>query len=195
VNAITLDAVRRKLAGRSPVHVVDPSAGQAAVAIVLVSEPNGPEALFIERATRAGDPWSGQVAFPGGRRDGSDPSLLVTAIRETREEVGVDLSDAELLGELDDVHPRTRTLPALIVRPFVFGLSRKPAVRYSVEVASHRWVRLGDLLVAGVYGDVEIQPVGRAFPAYRAGGYVVWGLTERIITAFLQLAASEPAGG
>jgi hypothetical protein len=109
--------------------------------------------------------------------------------------VGVDLSHAELLGELDDVHPRTRTLPALVVRPFVFGLSRRPEVRYSVEVASHRWVRLDDLLAAGVHGDVEIQPLGRTFPAYRVGGYVIWGLTERIITPFLHLSTSEHSRG
>lgn len=146
------------------------------------------EALFIERSTRAGDPWSGQVAFPGGRRDASDAALLITAMRETREEVGIELSVSQLLGELDDIHPRTRTLPPLVVRPFVFGLPERPYVRPSVEVASHLWIALERLLEDGVYGDEMIPLVGRTFPAYRLGVYTVWGLTERIMTPLLHLA-------
>ncbi|HWP36478.1 MAG TPA: CoA pyrophosphatase [Gemmatimonadales bacterium] len=193
VSGTTLDLVRQRLHNRSPLRIADdPSAGQAAVAIVLATRPTeGLEVLLIERATRSGDPWSGQVAFPGGRRDPADETLLRTAIRETEEEVGVSLAESMLLGELDDVHPRTPTLPPLVIRPFVFGLRGQPAVRLSSEVASHRWVGLEDLLAAGVYGNEVIPLVGREFPAYRLGDYLVWGLTERIITPFLHLATSE----
>jgi 8-oxo-dGTP pyrophosphatase MutT (NUDIX family) len=185
----SLDVLRERLAGRSPVRITDPEAGQAAIAVVLASRPGGGlEALFIERSTRAGDPWSGQVAFPGGRRDASDAALLITAMRETREEVGIELSVSQLLGELDDIHPRTRTLPPLVVRPFVFGLPERPYVRPSVEVASHLWIALERLLEDGVYGDEMIPLVGRTFPAYRLGVYTVWGLTERIMTPLLHLA-------
>jgi 8-oxo-dGTP pyrophosphatase MutT (NUDIX family) len=192
VTPITLQHVRQRLHNRSPVRIGDdPGAAQAAVAVVLTTRPTGRlELLLIERASRPGDPWSGQVAFPGGRRDPADATLLGTAIRETREEVGLSLTQSMLLGELDDVHPRNRNLPPLVIRPFVFGLPERPAVRSSIEVASYRWVGLEDLMAAGVYGNEFIPLAGRPLPAYRLGGYVVWGLTERIVTPFLHLAAT-----
>jgi 8-oxo-dGTP pyrophosphatase MutT (NUDIX family) len=184
--------MRRRLASREPHRIDDPSAREAAVAIVLVPHYRGGlDTLLIQRAEREGDPWSGQVAFPGGRRDPADEALVSTAIRETREEVGVDLRAGDLLGELDDIHPRSSHLPALIVRPFVFGLLERPGVTTSPEVASHRWVGLHEFRQAGIYLEAEIPSVGRRFPVYRLGGFMVWGMTERIITPFLHLAAGE----
>ena len=190
---VTLEVVRRRLTAHSPDRVIDPSAVEAAVALVLAPTGRGGlDALLIERATRPEDPWSGQVAFPGGRRDPADASLLDTAIREVSEEVGVRLRETDLLGELDDVHPRTKTLPSIVVRPFVFGLHSQPSIRHSEEVASHYWASLDELMTPGVYGDVEIQLVQRTFPAYRLGHLIVWGMTERIITPFLHLAIEDP---
>src|SRR5687768_2605338 len=71
----------------------DPEARPAAVALVLRAvEMKGLELLFIRRAEYADDPWSGQVAFPGGRHESGDESLERTAIRETWEETGIDLA-------------------------------------------------------------------------------------------------------
>src|SRR5439155_1604605 len=95
---ITLAAARRALREHRAHPVDAPGARPAAVALVLIEGREGLEALFIHRAERAGDPWSGQVALPGGRHEPSDPDLLATAIRETLEETGVDLSRAECLG-------------------------------------------------------------------------------------------------
>jgi hypothetical protein len=64
-----------------------PAPGRAAVAIVLRDVEDGPQVLLIRRAEHVGDPWSGHMAFPGGREDPEDESLLATAIRETREEL------------------------------------------------------------------------------------------------------------
>src|SRR5258706_15048364 len=100
----------------------------AAVGVILHDGDDGLEALFIRPAVRAGDTWSGQIAFPGGRRDPGDADLLATAIRETMEEVGVDLSGAERLGGLDDLYPRTPVLPPVVVRPFVFALTARPTI-------------------------------------------------------------------
>src|SRR3989442_8572178 len=119
---ITLAAVRRALRDRRPETVDAPEAWPAAVALILL-EGAGLEALFIRRAERADDPWSGQIALPGGRRGPHDADLAATAIRETNEETGVDLSSAERLGVLDDLYPRTPTLPPVVVRPFVFALT------------------------------------------------------------------------
>ena len=102
---ITLATVRRTLAAHRPTAADQPGSQLAAVALMLA--PAGPdlEALFIRRAVRADDPWSGQVGLPGGRAEPRDADLLATAVRETREEVAVDLGGAERLGILDDIYP------------------------------------------------------------------------------------------
>src|SRR5207244_5573124 len=99
----TLAAVRFALQDFRAKPQAAPGASPAAVALILLEGPQGLETLLIRRAERADDPWSGQVALPGGRRDPADGDLLVTAIRETRAETGVDLSAADRLGVLDDL--------------------------------------------------------------------------------------------
>ena len=162
----------------------------AAVAIVLHESDQGIEALFIHRAERAGDTWSGQIAFPGGRRDPGDAGLLATAIRETREEIGVDLSSAECLGVLDDLHPRTPFLPPVVVRPFVFALTEVPEITLSVEVQGAFWVPFRALEAPGVLGEIRIDHLGippRTLPAYRLGNRTIWGMSERILTPLVSL--------
>ena len=87
----------------------------AAIALVLRPSTVGePELLMIKRAEFERDPWSGHVACPGGRMDPTDPDLEFTAVRETREETGIDLArDGRVLGTLDDISPRTPALPPL----------------------------------------------------------------------------------
>jgi 8-oxo-dGTP pyrophosphatase MutT (NUDIX family) len=166
----------------------------AAVAILLAdgAEGGGLEVLFIHRAERAGDTWSGQIAFPGGRRDPGDPDLLATAIRETREEIGVDLAAAERLGVLDDMHPRTPVLPPIAVRPFVFGLVERPPIALSAEVQDAFWVSFRSLAAAGARREVTIEHRGapHTLPAYVLGNRTIWGMTERILTPLISLAKS-----
>ena len=164
----------------------------AAVAIALREGDAGPEALFILRAERAGDTWSGQVAFPGGRREPSDGQLRATALRETREEVGVELTDAEPLGVLDDMYPRTPVLPPVVVRPFVFGVVDRPPLTLSNEVQDAFWLSFRALNAPGVRRDVTIQHLApeRVFPAYVLANRTIWGMTERILANLLSLAKS-----
>jgi 8-oxo-dGTP pyrophosphatase MutT (NUDIX family) len=181
--------VRRALAGHHPQPAEAAGARPAAVSLVLVDGPAGAEILMIKRAERAGDPWSGQIAFPGGRQDPEDRDLLATAVRETREETGVDLAAAERLGVLEDLVPRTVTLPPVIVRPFVFALARRPALTTNVEVQRAFWVALARLSEPAVQSQLTItlRDGMRTFPAYRLGEDVVWGMTERILTPFVHM--------
>src|SRR2546422_8887368 len=116
----------------------------------MLEGPHGLEILLIRRAERADDPWSGQIALPGGRYGAGDLDLEATAVRETREETGVDLSGAERLGGLDDLYPRTPILPPVGVRPFVFGLARPPALPPSGEVQRAFWLPPAPLSGPGV---------------------------------------------
>lgn len=158
----------------------------AAVAVVIAPDPDA--VLLIRRADRPGDPWSGHMALPGGRHQPSDPDLLSTVIRETREEVGIDLVREQLLGGLDDVMPRTPVLPPIAVRPFAFLLPARPRLVLNPEVATSQWVTLEDLLQPGGYHLASLEVGGqiRDVQAYRLADAVVWGMTERILTGLLE---------
>jgi 8-oxo-dGTP pyrophosphatase MutT (NUDIX family) len=180
-----------QLKSRAPAAVEDSAARRAAVAILIrLGEGGEPELLFIQRAEYEGDPWSGHVAFPGGREEPGDESLIATAMRETLEEIGVDLRAAcELVGVLDDLRPRSVRLPAVIVRPFVFLVSDLPEPSLSDEVANAFWVPLPVLLDRSVWRDARVKAgeVEISRFAFHHEGYVVWGITERILSGLLDL--------
>lgn len=143
--------------------------------------------LLIERATSEGDPWSGHMALPGGRRDPGDASLLATAIRETREETAIDLLETgRLLGRLSTVAPRNPRLPPLTVVPFVFELTTgvQPRPR-AAEVAEVVWAPIEPLRHASARSTYRHPEYRLSFPAFDVGGRTVWGLTHRILAEFL----------
>jgi 8-oxo-dGTP pyrophosphatase MutT (NUDIX family) len=181
--------LERALGGRPPVLAErDKPFKEAAVALVI--RPYGDDdadLLLIRRATRAGDPWSGQISLPGGRFDASDPSLEYTALRETLEEVGLDLHRfGRVLGQLDDLRPRTPVLPPIIVRPFVCAIERSSELVLSDEVAEARWVRLSELFgpEARTETTVQVRDLHLRVSALLHGDFTIWGMTERILTTF-----------
>lgn len=171
---------------RPPVQVEPaPVLRWAAVAVILAPDPDS--LLLVRRAERSGDPWSGQMALPGGRREG-DEDLLFTAIRETEEEVGLILPPEALVGVLDDMEPRTPVLPPIAVRPYVFHLERRPALGHiSDEIAATHWVPLANLLSDEFYAsaDVVVRSQQLRVPAFRLEEGTVWGMTERILSDLL----------
>ncbi len=181
------ERLARQLTSRTPVEaqLVDP--WWAAVAVLLVPDPES--LLLIRRAERAGDPWSGHIGLPGGRRDPTDVDLCDTAMRETEEEVGCPLDRGRLLGVLDDVWPRSPLPRTVVVRPYVFALPERPSLTLSDEVAGTFWVPLSDLQDPALYRDtlVSLQGQQRRFPAYHLEGHVVWGLTERVLRPMMEL--------
>ena len=195
-----LAAIRRRVAAyrsrREPVPGDDPRS-QAAVAMILFGphDASGPEVLFIERAQREGDPWSGQMAFPGGRREPLDPDLATTAARETLEEVGIELPQP--IGMLDDVSNRSmrQRVPevALItVTPYVYVLNERPSVVANHEVASTVWVPLDWILHTDSSATHRMDAPGFRgnFPAFVYERYKVWGMTYRLLemlTGLLEL--------
>ena len=172
----------------------EPPMRLAAIALVLrVGDMGEPELLMIKRAEHEGDPWSGHVACPGGRMEAGDPDLAQTAMRETLEETGIDLGRiGRVLGTLDDVAPRTPTLPPILVRPFVVAVPSEIEIVQSREVSAAFWVPLGALRTekAWTLGKVSVRGVEREVSQFTHGEYMVWGLTERVLKQLLDRLAS-----
>ncbi len=168
---------------------------RAAVAIVLREPAPGAEVevLFIRRSERAGDPWSGHIAFPGGRRDEGDASLFDTAVRETFEEVGLHLQEqATLLVRLPDMAARAKGKRlSFSIAPYVFALS-DPNVALTLderEVAEVIWYPLGALARGEGRGTktIEVGSERYELPSALVGEHVLWGLTYAMLESLLEL--------
>jgi len=182
----TFRRLSHALATRPPILAPDDGAPRrAAVAIVLRRTADDVvELLLIKRSEREDDPWSGHVALPGGRYDPTDATLQDTAIRETLEETGIDLArDGIVLGMLDELRPRTPTLPSIIVTPFVAIVRPDVRIETSDEGASACWVGLAALEDPSLTVESEVSARGATWrvPSYLLGGHIVWGMTERIL--------------
>lgn len=168
---------------RVPQRVEVAGAGTAAVAALLTPEL---ELLFIRRAQHPRDPWSGHLSFPGGRQDDSDPDALATALRETWEEVGLEVREDWLLGELDPV----RTLgvqPPLVIRPFVFAMPDVPRLELNNEVESVHYLGLDALLAGHGRGTMVWRRRGLdlTLPRVDFDGVRLWGLTLQMVDDLL----------
>ena len=191
MTVLGLPDVRNVLVERTPRELAEHEKW-AAVAMLLRESASGPEVFFIRRAEQPRDPWSGHMAFPGGRQDVGDATLLQTAMRETREEVGLDLSiEAEHIGQLDDLQAIARGKPQeTVIRPFVFEVHRESPLQVDDrEVAEALWTPLLPLYRGEVdtvrpyqWHDTNID-----FPAYDVGGRVVWGLTYQMLRSFFRI--------
>ena len=161
----------------------------AAVAAVLRVVEGTAELLFIKRSEHEGDPWSGHMAFPGGRHEPHDASLEATACRETMEELALDLTCGRILGRLDDLAPRNPVLPPILIRPFVAVVPPDVIFSPSEEVAATFWVPLAVLRHEDTRAEhvMTINGARARFPGFRVEQHIVWGLTERIVQQLLAL--------
>lgn len=199
---ISVDLVRQRLEGLAPTSSREIEAAsevtvkRAAVAMILRDGPEGAEILFIRRAEHPLDPWSGHMAFPGGRHDPEDgDDLLVTATRETSEELGLDLrTHAEPLGRLPDLPAIARGRPVgMVIRPYAFALRGEPELHPNHEVAEVLWAPLGPLARGELRTTHPYTFEGRRLelPAHRVGERIVWGLTHQMVETFLGLLRDE----
>ena len=192
MKSLTLSEIRRVLPNNKISQPNDEFAGlRAAVSIVLRTNLGSIETLFILRAQREGDPWSGQIAFPGGHYESKDQSMRETAERETLEEVGIDLNKvAKYLGEVEPIGaiPR-KTGKGLKVYPFVYLLDgQDPKFELNYEVSDIIWGSLNDMHTGDSQTKYMFKMDGenQRFPGYDLGAHVVWGLTYRMIHMFFE---------
>jgi len=142
----------------------------------------------MKRVERVGDPWSGHISLPGGRLDASDRDLLATAIRETHEELGIDLAGARLLGSLPVLSPLTSGPSGMEVTPFVFVTHAAVEPQPGPEAASAFWLPI-ELAASGALDDTYTYPgTTHTFPSWRFESHTIWGLTWRILGDLLQAA-------
>ena len=159
------------------------------VALLLCGESSELELLFIKRAVNPADRWSGQIAFPGGKRDEADESLMAACLREVREEIGYTLSTDLLIGSLDDIQARKRgMLLEFYIEPFVFHLPEKPTLQLSAsEVDKTYWISLDYLTDTANSTTYEFVREGLniKLPAIRMpDGEILWGLSYMMLQNF-----------
>jgi len=166
-----------------------PGHKHASVALLLREMAGETELFYLLRASHDNDPWSGDIGFPGGHIDHTDNSPRAAAERETGEEIGLDLAQAEYLGRLDDI--AGAHLP-VIVSCFVYCLHDTPQLVLNHEVVDVFWFPLAHLTDSNrhVTTEVRFREETLQRPAINLlgpGRRVLWGITYRLTDQFLQL--------
>jgi len=148
----------------------------AAVVVLLRATNQDFQVLFVKRAEKSGDPWSGQTALPGGKRDPEDQNLKETVVRETLEETSINLLEGcRFLGAMEPV--RSTQKPEMQILPFVALLEKKQAIKLNEELTGYFWTPLKEL--AKHKGTVKFS-FGE-HPAYIIENHIIWGLTHKIL--------------
>jgi 8-oxo-dGTP diphosphatase len=161
--------------------VSDEQGANSAVALLLKPKRNDFDLLLVKRVENPSDPWSGQMALPGGKREPKDVSLKATVMRETMEETGISLGDCRFLGVLTAISSEPK--PEIKILPFVVLLEDEPKLKLNKEeLESFIWVPFEEIVQSK--GTVEFS-FGKV-PAYIFADAVVWGITYKIISKFIQ---------
>lgn len=195
--ARTLSALRESFAEHTPILEEVAGRSLASVALIAREESDGDlSLLFIRRAHLDGDRWSGDIAFPGGRMSEGDVDLRAAAERETHEEVGLRLRDADLIGRMDDLGGNRESI---VVSAFVYAVDRNVELTPSHEVEQAFWLRFDEIESPArhirrsfQYHDHEIQ-----LPAIRVlddEGSVLWGLSYRFLELLMTRAGRTVPG-
>jgi 8-oxo-dGTP pyrophosphatase MutT (NUDIX family) len=183
-----LSTLVARLGTREIVEAEDDARAAVAAIFRAPNEHSEAQVLLIRRAERDGDPWSGHMAFPGGKRETTDPSLLTTAIRETREEVGLDLEcHARLVTRMPSVPALTRSKRGgMLVTPYIFALNEPehPEFVLSSEVVETYWVPVGPMARGEIATTFPYRHEGALLqlPAFSVQERIVWGLTHRMLS-------------
>jgi 8-oxo-dGTP pyrophosphatase MutT (NUDIX family) len=196
LDSLTIDDIRAALAARWPqLHEVVPDVTRVHAAVAIIARPaaRDVELLFIRRAAFANDPWSGDIAFPGGRIGSPVEPPHAAAERETLEEVGVDLTAADPLGRLDDVIGGGG---AVVVSGFVYALSTPVTLRTNHEVASAGWVPTRRFIEPARQSTKTFRYQDRdvrlpAVTIFDDDSPPLWGLTYQFVERFLRLLGRE----
>lgn len=161
---------------------------RSAVAIVISTQGGKPAALFIQRAVREGDPWSGDVAFPGGKQQQSDRNTWQTALRELYEETGIVPTHTHPLYRLRDRLTRLHHAPLpMTISPWLFETEQRQEVTLNHESTESMWLTLADFKRKELQSTLEWKTRIGTFtmPTIEIEGYRIWGITLSIINSMI----------
>ncbi len=183
---VALYEIERTLGGLEPKLLAGDHGTNAAVALLLREEKSGLQMLFIERATHAPDPWSGNLGFPGGKVEKGDGDAKTTAERETLEEIGLDLRRARCIGRLSDI---TGAHLPIRISCFVYSVGLTGPLSFSEEVSDAFWVPLDELFDPARHGEFTVRFDGQTLirPAIKLSQPdkpLLWGITYRLVMQF-----------
>ena len=191
---LRIDDIRAALARQPPAATdefgpIQTGRNDAAVALLLTGRSRDLSLCLIRRAEKPGDPWSGHVAFPGGRRASDDTDPCATAERETEEEIGLCLRPEQRLGRLA---PLTIRLSGRETRLRLFASvcyvgSSAPALRRNEEVGAVWWIPLTHLWDPrhATHLRLSTESAALSYPAIRLpDGDLLWGISLRVLTLF-----------
>lgn len=190
---VTVESIREALSGHVPLTTpFRASPDRAAVALVLAGANGNLQLCFIRRVAKPADPWSGHMAFPGGRASAGDLSARAVAEREAHEEVGLILREDHLIGPLSELPVRLGGVEtSMVLSPFAYyaGQAIPALTPNNDEVAEAYWVSLADLWNPrnGTHLRVQRGGASMVFPAIRFREHLIWGLTLRVLTLFSDL--------
>jgi 8-oxo-dGTP diphosphatase len=170
-----IERLKRRLRG---VEALD---AWAAVAILIREEEDDYETLLVKRAVVPGDPWSGDMAFPGGKKAQNDHTLQDTVIREVQEETGIDLHHLTYIGGLPIIFSSMK--PDRDVLPIVYLYEGRPEINLNPELTAYRWVHLKELRASRCVAKVK----GWEGEVFKLGDDIVWGLTYRMLDKLLEM--------
>lgn len=190
---ISLEGIQTVLADHQPELSQATDGKHASVALILRNGSQGPEVLFIRRAEHEGDPWSGDVAFPGGRVEKKDENPRKAAERETLEEIGLDLEKAAFLGQIDDI--QGAYLPVRI-SCYAYCLNETPQLKHNYEVVNSFWIPISTLQAPERNRTARFtyRNHTKSHPIIDLDGFserFLWGITYRLLQQFLELVTPE----
>ena len=193
ISMSTLLNIKCRFRNFEPVIESSAPGNQAAVSLITREGSEGVELLFIERACRDDDPWSGQMAFPGGRKSAADSRAVDAARRETYEEVGIRLKQEWNFGRLNDLIGRlTGKSRGLVISCHLFELKESCQLQLNYEVEDALWIPLASLINPQLFRpDYEPDGFGGVFQGIQCGyddDRVIWGLTYRFLLGFFTAA-------
>jgi 8-oxo-dGTP pyrophosphatase MutT (NUDIX family) len=200
---LTDELIRARLhpdrCGSTP-HLEAPGSGQAdaaraAVLLPLYRRDDAWHLVFIRRAEHPGDPHSGQVAFPGGRREPGDANSIATALREAHEEIGLPPTAVRVLGALPPMHTVSRFLVVPVVGEIDWPQALYPdpsevARIFSIPLV---WLARPGHHRVRPYPDPTHPQVRDVVFFDPYDGEHLWGVTARITLDFLMCLADGPA--